>query len=407
MEIGPILSSLRRNKVGAVLIAMQIALTLAIVCNSLFLIREYAQSMQRPSGVDEPNMFTMSNQWVDIPDEEIKARLQEDLVVLRSTPGVVDATVANSFPLRSGGWSTSIDSKPIVRALPAMLSTAQYFVDEHVAVAWGARLIAGRWFTAGDVSDFTNNVATSSPVVIVSKTLADKLFPAGDALGKTVYFPTTPSTIVGIVERLQTPWPSLGFGASFAESSMLMPVLFVNNGVYYVVRTRPGERDAVMQRARARLMDANGARVIDLLRPFAETRRQIYAGERALVQILATVSVLLLGITAFGIVGLTSYWIAQRRRQIGVRRALGARRADILRYFQTENLLIAGIGVSIGVALAIAINLWMVRSFEMTRMGLPFVLAGAATVLLLGQVAVFWPALRAASIPPALATRAA
>jgi putative ABC transport system permease protein len=162
-----------------------------------------------------------------------------------------------------------------------------------------------------------------------------------------------------------------------------------------------------MQSAQKRLLAANGARVLNLLRPYAETRKNIYMGERAVVRILTTVCVLLLAITAFGIVGLTSYWIAQRRRQIGVRRALGARRADILRYFHIENLLIAGMGVACGMALAIAINLWMVRSFEMTRMGLPFVLLGAVTVLLLGQLAVLWPALRAASIPPALATRAA
>ncbi|HEV7632080.1 MAG TPA: ABC transporter permease, partial [Steroidobacteraceae bacterium] len=239
MEIGPILSALRRNKTGAMLIAMQIALTLAIVCNSLFLVREYTQNMQRPSGVDEANIFTMANQWVGTPD--LKARILEDLAVLRATPGVVDATVANSFPLRGGGWSTSIDVKPIVEGRPNLLSTAQYFVDDHVAAAWGAQLIAGRWFTAADVVDFEPRATTpAAPVVIVSKGLADKLFPAGDALGKTVYYPEKPSVIVGIVARLQTPWPDVGsFGVGFVESSMLMPVLFVNNGVNYTVRTRP------------------------------------------------------------------------------------------------------------------------------------------------------------------------
>jgi putative ABC transport system permease protein len=112
-------------------------------------------------------------------------------------------------------------------------------------------------------------------------------------------------------------------------------------------------------------------------------------------------------ITAFGIVGLTSYWVAQRRRQIGIRRALGATRHAIVRYFQTENLLIAGAGAAIGVALALSLNLWMVNSFAMQRLHTSYALVGAIVVLILGQAAVLWPALKAASIPPALATRAA
>jgi putative ABC transport system permease protein len=112
-------------------------------------------------------------------------------------------------------------------------------------------------------------------------------------------------------------------------------------------------------------------------------------------------------VTSFGIVGLTSYWVAQRRRQIGIRRALGATRNAIIQYFQTENLLIAGAGAAVGVALAVSLNLWMVSAFAMQRLNPGYALVGAVVVLLLGQAAVLWPAMKAASIPPALATRAA
>ena len=110
-------------------------------------------------------------------------------------------------------------------------------------------------------------------------------------------------------------------------------------------------------------------------------------------------------VTGFGIVGLTSYWVSQRRRQIGIRRALGATRHAIVRYFQTENLLIAGAGSAAGVGLAVALNLWMVGSFEMERLNFGYAVIGAVLVLLLGQVSVLWPALRASAIPPAMATR--
>jgi putative ABC transport system permease protein len=110
-------------------------------------------------------------------------------------------------------------------------------------------------------------------------------------------------------------------------------------------------------------------------------------------------------VTAFGIVGLTSYRVAQRRQQIGIRRALGATRSAILRHFQAENLLIAAAGALCGIVFAVVLNLWMVRSFEMVRLDCSRTIVGAVVMLLLGQIAVLWPALRAASIPPALATR--
>ena len=115
---------------------------------------------------------------------------------------------------------------------------------------------------------------------------------------------------------------------------------------------------------------------------------------------------MLLLVTGLGIVGLASYWVGLRRSPIGIRRALGARRIDIVRYFQLENVLIVGCGAAVGLALAVATNLWMVHKMALPRMGAHYAIAGAAIVLILGQLAVLWPARRAASTPPARATRA-
>jgi putative ABC transport system permease protein len=115
----------------------------------------------------------------------------------------------------------------------------------------------------------------------------------------------------------------------------------------------------------------------------------------------------MLAVTAFGIVGLTSYWVTQRRRQIGIRRALGGTRTAIVRYFQTENLLIAGVATVLGCALSVGFNLWAVSTFEMARLPYLYLAFGGATILLLGQIAAFWPALRASVVPPALAARSA
>ena len=98
MEIRPILSAMRRNKVGAILIAVQMAITLAILCNALFIIEQRVTSSKRPSGADEANVVIISNQWVGNPPD-ISARLQGDLAALRSMPGVQDAYASNSYPV--------------------------------------------------------------------------------------------------------------------------------------------------------------------------------------------------------------------------------------------------------------------------------------------------------------------
>ncbi len=120
---------------------------------------------------------------------------------------------------------------------------------------------------------------------------------------------------------------------------------------------------------------------------------------------MGVVCLILLGITAAGIVGLTSFWVGQRQRQIGVRRALGARKRDILRYFQAENLIIAVGGAVLGIVLAIGLNLWLITHYEMDQLPLTYVLVSMLAVLVLGQLAVLVPARRASNVPPVVATR--
>src|SRR3546814_2713942 len=83
--------------------------------------------------------------------------------------------------------------------------------------------------------------------------------------------------------------------------------------------------------------------------------------------LVGTIVALLL-VTALGIVGLTSFWVSQRRRQIGVRRALGATRGDILRYFQTENFLIVSVGIAMGMLLAYGLNQGLMQQYELARL---------------------------------------
>jgi putative ABC transport system permease protein len=409
MEFRPIISAMRRNKAGAILIAVQMAITLAIMCNALFIIQQRVALSKRPTGADEANVVIIRNQWVGNPPDA-SARLQGDLAALRALPGVQDAFATNSYPMSDGGSTEGVRLKEDQKDSTAL--TALYFGDEHAIAGFGLKLVAGRNFNAGDVADKVGYTDLKIPTgVIVTRVLADKLFPGGNAVGQSIYglIPHGQTPIIGVIERLQVPWVSAaGWGSAFNDSSIIEPFNFVSVfPYYYIVHTRPGQVSAVVQSAPKKLFDISRARVIQKTQAMTAARADAYKDDRGLVVILSVVCGALLIVTAFGIVGLTSYWVAQRRRQIGIRRALGATRNAIIQYFQAENLLIAGAGAAIGIALAVSLNLWMVSAFAMQRLNTGYAFIGAIVVLVLGQAAVLWPALKAASIPPALATRAA
>jgi putative ABC transport system permease protein len=404
MEVVSVIASLRHNKAGAVLIALQIALTVAIVCNTLSIVKQYVDQIQRPSGIDEPNIFTLHNQWLGEPPD-LEARVQDDLAALRSLPGVVGAESGSGFPLNAGGTSAFFSRHPDQHYDDAW-NTAVYYVDEQGQAAFGVKLVAGRWFRADEIGIQHSSDPHIPAVMIITQWAARFFFPDGNAVGQVLYLAsTTPSRVIGVVERIETPWAGFRHMDGFVERSAFLPYRYVNNGLWYIVRTQPGQRAAVMKAAQQQLFEMTPARIIDSITPFSETRQRIYARGRSSSLMLGTLSVLLLTVTAFGVVGLTSYWVAQRRRQIGMRRALGARRVDILSYFHTENLLVAGTGAVLGIGLCVAGNLWLAHRLALTRVGIGYIGTSALVVLLLSQLAVIWPAWRAASIPPAIASR--
>jgi putative ABC transport system permease protein len=410
MHIQPILAALRRHKAGTVLIALQIALTLAIVCNALFIIHQRLSHIDEPSGIDEANLFVIENRWGEqYSTEQAVERVQEDVATLQRLSSVQDVTASNSYPLRAEGWDNFITMRPDQRG--ATTDASYYTGDAHFLSTLGVKLIAGRDFRPEEVLNMGMRQNVVPPVAIISKALADKLYPDGDALGKSFYaMSSTPITVIGIVNTLHRQDVSL-WSTPYTGESMVVPIRIAQpEGLYYIVRARPGQLDAAMRDAPKALFAENRMRMIDPkdgLLSFAEVRHRAFERDRGMAILMGIICAVLLAITAAGIVGLTSFWVGQRRRQIGVRRALGATHRDILHYFMTENLLISLGGVVVGMLLTFALNLWLVKTFALALLPLTYVLGGIVILLLLGQGAVFAPALRASRVPPIEATRPA
>ena len=404
MEIRPILSTLSRHKTAAALIVLEIALSCAIICNILFIISQRLSTLSTPSGVDDAHLVEIALSGIG-KQADADARTAEDLAALRSVPGVESVAIVNQLPFQNGSWNTTLAASPEPDAQST--SATQYMVGEHTLQTLGLKLIAGRDFNADEyqsssVLEGADVSAMKSPLII-TRSVAEQMFPDTPAVGRTVYMANIPLTIVGVVDALARP-NRMG---SDRVRSMILPVrLHYNNGGRYVIRVAdPARRDEVLKAALAALDRNDPNRLVWRKMSFEQGRAEFFATDRDMIGLLIIVSVLLLLVTALGIVGLASFWVQQRTKQIGIRRALGATRRQVLRYFQTENFLLVTLGIVLGMLAAYAINLWLMSAYELPRMPLLYLPVGAVLLWLLGQLAVFGPARRAAAVPPATATR--
>lgn len=412
MEIRPILSALLRSKTAPLLVAIQVAISLAILANSLYIVNLRHASSTRPSGIAaESDVFYMVVRPLQDPTHrEAMAQQQRDTEVLAALPGAVSATWISQMPVsRSGSTSGfSLDRKQT----RSSVELATYFGPPTVIKTLGLRLVEGRDFNVDDMVEMDDEVDTPAKKfpksVILAKAVADLLYPGTSAIGKILYYGTGDDAVemrvVGVVERLQTPPAQTG---PAGEHSAILPLISSLRFAKIAVRSEPGQRDRVMADAEAALRSASPSPRIIRTRNVDEDRTNRYRNERALAWMLIGVSALLLLVTASGIVGMTTLRVAQRRKQIGVRRALGARRIDILRYFIVENLLITSGGVIAGIVIAVSLNQLLVGQLELPKLPVSYLVVGAGTLWLLGIIAVYGPAWRAASISPAIATRSA
>lgn len=401
-EFGPILRTLLRNKLGALLIALQIALTLAVVTNATFIISQRAADVARPSGLDEPNTVIFNTTLFDSSVDQKQLR-RDDLDALRNLPGVVNAVPIQSVPISGSGWGEDYYTTPEMTS-DESINFGMFMVDEHGLETLALELLAGRNFRPEEMTVRSLDSFEFPRVTIVSHKLADSLFPDGDALGRTVYDEPNgekPMQIIGIYDHMQNAWPH----SDNVDRTALIPAHGDFGGqMIYLVRTEPGQRDLVMA-AGEEYLAQNRSRIVEFVRSYEEQKRRTYGGDIAMIKLMSTVIAILTAVTGLGIVGLAWFSVMQRRKQIGTRRALGATRFDIVRYFMVENWIITSIGIAIGIVGAVSLNWFLDTEYSTGRVPLWYLPVGMAAVWLLGQIAVLLPARRAAAIPPALATR--
>jgi putative ABC transport system permease protein len=400
-NLRPIASALWRNRTGAMLVAFQIAIGLAVLVNAVYVVKQRVDKIGRPTGMDTENMAWVRSAGF-AKDYDHDATWREDIATIRAIPGVKAASLISNIPLSGGGSSSAYQSRPGEVPPKEMVQGNRYDVDEQAIAALGVKLAAGRPFEASEILP-PSDTFEDSPQAIVTKAFAKAMFPQDENfVGKTFYNGLgEPKTIVGVIEHMHGAW----VGWDDLDKVVLFPRLDNGPDSIYLVRTEPGRRDAVMREIEQKLGDSNPDRLLRWVRPFDWFIHRSYLDDRNMAIFLVSVTSALLAITALGIFGLATFNVSTRIRQIGTRRAVGARRMDIVRHFLVENWLVTTAGVVAGCGAALGVGYWISVEYELPRLDLYYLVGGVAAIWLIGLAAALQPARRASTISPAVASR--
>jgi putative ABC transport system permease protein len=398
MPIGPILRAMKHNRTRFALIILEIAITLAIVTNAVNMILVERRAMQQKSGFDDDNMLTITVQTFAPELNEqtyVENVVKADLRALHGIPGVKAASATFFRPWQGGGSSGTWKTQ----GYPEKFQAQIYAATRGIFDAIGVEIIQGRGFLETDTPTDPN---TSTTVTVISRSLAKKLWGDANPIGRVITSGDgdTPRTVIGVIGDFYNP-----YAWNIGEYVLFTPGRAYGPGfMSYLVRVEPGAMASVAGQIEPRLVKVNAGRIFNL-QTIPEIKDGFFSGQRLIITSMTAVIVVLVFVTALGILGITSLAVAERTRQIGTRRALGATRGDILKHFLTENWLVTTIGLILGVIATYLLNFALVTN--LTDAKLPWYLVGVGMVLLWinGLVATIPPALRAARVAPAIATR--
>lgn len=390
-----------KNRLRHMLVASEVALALIVLCGAALMIKSVARLLGVDPGLHSKNVLTM---WMSVPQQEIYngppdlPRFCEDLQEHVSViPGVVSVGAVAHLPFRGdAGRGFQIDGRP--PADPAHMPNAGYTVAcPNYFRTLGIPILQGREFTPQDTLH-------SPAVIVVNQTMAHAFWPKENPIGKAIRLSGSEGprlTVVGVAGDVRyrgldapvrrqffRPYPQAGW----PEMSI-------------VVRTinAPASFAEPVKRA---LASAFPGRPVSGTETMDNVVHGSTGSRRFATLLLSAFSFLALLLAAVGIVGVVSHSVAERTHEIGIRMALGARTADVLRLTVNSSMawvlvgLAAGIAASAGLTRLLAGLLYNVHPLD------PLVLA--AVSLLLGSVALFasyWPARRAAKIDPVVALR--
>jgi putative ABC transport system permease protein len=263
----PMISALKHHKATVILVALEIALTCAIVTNALFLIGDRLAFMHMTTGVANDQLVWAQTRVLDLGKDE-RADTQTDpqaadLAALRALPGVKSVAATSALPLSSGSASTSVYRQAGDKS--SMLNNVVVWtVSPGLLRTLGVKLVEGRWFRANEHTDYTlfSQKEPWPQAVIVTRSAANQLWPGKDPLGRPIYLGEHGkyvTYVVGVVAHLLNPSINKYQGV---DRNLIFPVGKVTTNTKYVLRVQPDQRRAIAHKIPALLRGIDPSRTV-------------------------------------------------------------------------------------------------------------------------------------------------
>jgi putative ABC transport system permease protein len=394
------------NRSGArlrsVFVVAEIALAVVIVVCSSLMIRSFVGLTRTYPGFRQENILvadlTLANAKYKSP-AEIKAFYDQVIERVRALPQVLSAGASQQVPFDE--CCSSLEVTVVGRPAPApgQVPGAQYsIVTPEYFDAMQISLAKGRNFSSADGP-------TSSPVVIINQEMARQFFPHSDPIGQKLHFQPdaeVDATIVGIVANVKLH----GGTSNHLEREMYVPFAqFPSRGMGIVVRSS-ADHATLADAIRSAIWSIDSEQPVSVIRPLETIMAEQYSGYHIVSQLMGYFSVLGLFLGAIGIYGVMAFMVAQRTSEIGIRIALGAQPSQILRLVLGRALWLAGIGIVVGVAGALAMARLLVFMLAGVSPHDPLTFTGVALLIAAVSLAASYiPARRAMRIDPITAVR--
>lgn len=400
MNLKALVKALLQRRFVSSLLLLQFSLTLGLLVNSGMLTIDIHKKLSRNTGMDVDNIFVLT---VAVASEAFENEsyyrgvLLEDLERLKALPGVITASSQLQLPIQVGGWSYDLnDINHSGMADRHLRSVAHYMGTPKSIESYGLKLLEGRSLTW---QDEVNSTKADEKNIVVSKALAEYLYPNQSAVGKL----TNRGYVVGVVDNfLHRP---IHKDEHQFFHFMVEPILSSRTAQKYVIQVAAGEMPSVRQQAAKTLLKVNADRVILDEFTMRERHTHYFAADTGLRNLFVLLCGMMLLITGISSYAHAQFHATKQRKLMGIRRALGAKRKDVLLYVLCENWLLVVMGALLGVAFVIGINVLLSEQLDISKPRIDLYLLAVGVILASGTLATWLPARKASRIPPVIATR--
>jgi len=405
MDIKPIFLSLKQNKFMTILMIIQIAFTMGVLSSSVLVATETLREWGMDSGIPHEDIIRISPEFFD-ENQDVGQALVKDIERVKQMVNVINVAPSNAVPFTA---ENMINVYLTAQEDAQEYKTVVFHSDENIFDVLQLSLVEGRMLTASDVIRGEDSVTPqNASQVMISKDMAKVLFGEQSAVGQTIWLAknSDPVQVVGIYSNFMTGERLNGRGKSY--QSIIRPQVkwSQTHQPNYLIRVEQGKATGMLED----IIDVfylERGRYINSSELLKRTQKRMYDGRGSRALTMLVISLILLIITGLGMTGLTAFQVTQKRKQIGTRRALGAKKRDVMRYFLTENSIITIIGLLIGVLVTLTITFELSEQASQNFMNLSVLLLTGLVMWLVNILAVWFPAKRAANIEPAIVTRSA